>query len=153
MTSGDRWALRLGTWFGCGRSPVAPGTAGTLGALPLHLVLSRLPPALHWALVGAISVLGIWSGERMVELLDDKDPQSAVIDEVAGVLIALGIVRGRGLKSAVLATLLFRILDITKPGPIDSAQHVKPAGLGVMADDLLAGIIAGLSVRFLSPRR
>lgn len=72
-----------------------------------------------------------------------EDPQKVVIDEVCGTLIAMGMVSGAGLGLRLLALGLFRGLDILKPGPIDSVQRLQPAGVGIMADDLLAGVVAG----------
>src|SRR5258706_332847 len=92
----DRVAVLLGTWFGCGFSPVAPGTVGSIGAVPLHLVLSRLPIWAHVAAIVATSVVGTWAAGRVAALDDQKDPQKVVIDEVAGTLIAMAAVRHSG---------------------------------------------------------
>ena len=61
----------------------------------------------------------------------------------------MGLVRRRSLAVRLAALLLFRVLDVAKPGPVDRAQHLKPDGLGVMADDLIAGLAAGLMARWL----
>jgi phosphatidylglycerophosphatase A len=146
----SRW---LGTWFGCGRSPVAPGTVGTLGALPLYLLLSRLSPPLYWSSVAMVAAAGYWASGKMAEQLGDDDPSCVVIDEVAGSLVALGLVRGRGWRSALLTLVLFRALDVAKPPPVSSAERARPAGLGIMADDVVAGALAGLVSRLLTRRR
>lgn len=74
-----------------------------------------------------------------------------VIDEVAGVLIAMGLVANGPLWGLAVAWVLFRVLDITKPWLIDKAQYLEPEGLGIMADDLLAGLVAGaLSLAIVS---
>ena len=138
------------TWFGCGRARIAPGTVGSLGAIPLHLLLRRISPLGHAAVVVVVSALGIWASGKYADSIGEEDPPSAVIDEVAGTLIALGLVRGKGLAAGALALAAFRLLDITKPGFIDTAQHAEPNGLGIMLDDLIAGILAGLSVRALT---
>lgn len=146
----ERLARILATWFGCGRSPIAPGTVGTLGAIPLHLVLRAAGPIPYGLAVTAVSVAGIWAAHQEAERLGEKDPQTVVIDEVAGVLIALWLANRGGLKAEALAVLLFRVLDITKPGPIESLEHLEPRGLGIMADDLLAGLVAGVSARWIA---
>ncbi len=136
----------LATWFGCGLSPVAPGTVGTLGTLPLAVVLLRLPPMQYWAATVAITVLGIWASGRVARELATDDPQSVVIDEVSGTLIALGFVQGLGVVAGGAAVLLFRIFDIWKPGPIDWVQRLH-GGFGIMLDDVLAGLGAGVLAR------
>jgi phosphatidylglycerophosphatase A len=145
----DRVAELLATWFGCGRAPRAPGTLGAIGALPVHWVLARLAPVPHALIVAAVTAAGVWASGRRAAALCEKDPQSIVIDEVAGTLIALGIVRKKSLAVQLAALVLFRIFDITKPGPIDRAQYAKPVGLGIMADDILAGVAAGVAARWL----
>lgn len=140
----DKLALLLGQWFGLGLSPKAPGTMGSFGALPLFWLLRELPPTLYWTATLVISGVGIWAAERCSILLDKKDPQSVVIDEVAGVLIAMGFVSNASAPLLALSWVLFRLLDITKPWLIDRVQHLKPNGVGIMADDLLAGLTAGL---------
>ena len=153
MERRDVWALRVATWFGCGYAKVAPGTAGALGAIPLHLVLSRLSPLSHAALVAALTAVGTLAANRAAELAGIEDPQTVVIDEVVGTLLSMGLVRRRSIAAQALAFGLFRLLDVTKPGVIHRVQHAKPAGLGIMIDDVLAGLIAGAGARWLSRRR
>ena len=144
MTPLDKTAFVVGTWFGCGRAPKAPGTVGSVGAVPLHLLLMRLPLAYHVGAIVAITVVGTWAAQRVSDNLREKDPQRVVVDEVAGTLIAMAFVRDDGFVAGALALVLFRVFDITKPGPIRRAEHAKPPGLGIMLDDLLAGLVAGV---------
>lgn len=139
-----RVAYALGTWWGCGYSPVAPGTVGTLGALPLHWLLLQVAMPIHVLVIVAISGLGFWAAQVVSDDRGDKDPQLVVIDEVAGVLITLAMVRDAPWTVIGAGVLLFRAFDIIKPQPIARAERLSPAGVGVMADDLLAGIAAGL---------
>ena len=143
-------ARGLATWLGCGKSPVAPGTVGTLGALPLYWALKRLSPPAYFAATAAVTAIGIWAANHEAKRLNDEDPSSVVIDEVAGVLLALGFVRGRSLRAEALAVALFRLFDIWKPGPIRTAERAQPPGLGIMADDIAAGAVAGLLARVLT---
>ena len=147
MKPADRVAFVLGTWFGCGASPLAPGTVGSIGAVPLHLLLCRLPVPVHLASILAVAFVGTWAAHRVALVLGQKDPQRVVIDEVLGVLLAMGAVRGAGVVPSVAALALFRFLDITKPGLIGRAEHAKPVGLGIMLDDALAGFAAAALVR------
>lgn len=141
----------VATWFGCGLSPVAPGTVGTLGALPLAYGLHALGSVAYWTGTVLVTLGGIWAAERTAKELDEKDPQSVVIDEVAGALIAVGLAAPGGFWACLFALFAFRLLDIKKPGTIDAVQHLKPWGLGIMADDLLAGAIAGIVARLVAP--
>lgn len=143
----DRVAFVIGTWFGCGESKVAPGTVGSIGAVPLHLLLYKLPLVLHWAAIVVLSLVGIWASDRVAHVLDLKDPQRVVVDEVAGTLIAMGMVRDLGPWVGAAALVAFRFFDITKPGPIRRAEHAEPPGLGIMLDDLVAGAVAGAVTR------
>ena len=140
-------AWTLATWFGCGRVPVAPGTAGAIGAIPLHLVLRWTPAPVHALAILGITGVGIWSGQKVSEYLDKKDPQVVVIDEVVGTLIAMGMVRKRGPLTQALAFVLFRAFDMTKPGPVGKAEAMKPPGVGIMMDDVVAGFMAGAAAR------
>jgi phosphatidylglycerophosphatase A len=149
MSLPDKSAEVLASWFGCGRSPIAPGTVGSLGAIPLHLFLRSLGPVPYWTATALVTALGVWASERVCKASGEKDPQWIVIDEVAGTLIAMGLVRKRSLAVRLAALVIFRALDIKKPGLVDRAQHWKPEGLGVMADDLIAGLAAGLMARWL----
>jgi phosphatidylglycerophosphatase A len=147
LTPLDRVAFVVGTWFGCGQSPKAPGTVGSLGALPLHFLLIRLPLAYHVGAIVLVTVLGTWAAQRISDALGQEDPQRVVVDEVAGVLIAMGCVRLSPWWMAAVGFALFRFFDITKVGPIRAAEHARPAGVGIMADDLVAGVFAGILAR------
>jgi phosphatidylglycerophosphatase A len=139
----DRVAHVLALWFGCGLVPKAPGTAGTIGALPLYLVL--LPHGLG-AVAGAafvVTVVGIWASGRVVRRTGLKDPQIVCIDEVAGVLVTwLGARPGIGWTIAGL--VLFRVLDTLKPWPASLAERRLPGGFGVVLDDVAAGVWGAL---------
>ncbi|MCA1625430.1 MAG: phosphatidylglycerophosphatase A [Acidobacteria bacterium] len=92
---------------------------------------------------------GIWASSRAVELFQNKDPQQAVVDEVIGQLITFLFVPFTvSWKFVAAGFLLFRLFDIWKPYPIDSLQNL-PAGIGVCADDILAGVYAGTCLAVL----
>ena len=134
----------LSTWFGCGASKLAPGTMGSFGAIPVHLGLRLLPAPIHLAAIVGITAVGVWSSNEMAKAMGIEDPQCVVIDEVAGTLLAMGMVRHSSIGVQILALGLFRLFDIWKPGVIDTVQNAKPEGVGIMADDVLAGILAGV---------
>lgn len=142
-TKGATLCFWLATWFGAGLSPLAPGTVGTLAALPVHFVLLLLPASWHLGLVAVLALVGMACADSVARSREQKDPQIIVIDESAGVLLALFLVRDGGWMGIVAAVVLFRVLDIWKPWPIDLLENLRPAGLGIMADDVAAGLLAG----------
>ncbi len=135
----------LAHWFGCGLFPKAPGTVGSLGAIPLHMACLLLPGWLHAVVVVLVTLAGLPIAGAAARAAGEDDPAAVVIDEVAGTLIALGIVRGLGAGPALVAFVGFRFFDIVKPGVIDRSQRLgkRSLGLGIMADDVLAGLAAG----------
>jgi len=144
----------IATWFGVGLLRRAPGTWGTLAALPVGFVAVWLGGPIFLALVAiAIMVAGIWASERVVARIDREvhhDLPIIVVDEVAGMLIAL-IPAGFSPTLWLLAFLLFRFFDIWKPWPIRPIdRHVK-GGLGIMIDDIVAGLIAAAILYFVAP--
>ena len=143
----------LATGLGTGLLPKAPGTWGSLLTVGLSEGLFALAGLPAVALLAAAStVAGVPVSARVARLRGAKDPSEIVVDEVAGQSIALALLHAALPASAeaplrwglvALAFALFRLFDIAKPGPIDRAQSL-PGGWGVMADDLLAGLLAGI---------
>jgi phosphatidylglycerophosphatase A len=130
--------------LGSGLSPRAPGTAGSLVGLVLWLLVFVHLPWFAQGIVCVVSaVFGVWLCDRAVERLGVDDHPAIVWDEFAGVWIALWLAGG-GWWSVALAVLSFRVLDIAKPWIVGAAERRWKRGLGVMADDLVAGILAGL---------
>jgi phosphatidylglycerophosphatase A len=143
---GSRLATSLATWFGCGLSPRAPGTVGSIGAVPLHLLLAQTPWGVHLGAVLLVAAAGVWASQVYAVERGEKDPQRVVVDEVAGTVIAMGVVRTAPWFVQLAALVAFRVLDIWKPGPIRRLEHIEPVGAGIMSDDLLAGVLAGAGV-------
>lgn len=146
----DRIAALIATWFGSGLLPKAPGTWGSLAALPPGLALLWLGgvPLLVGGIL-AVSLAGVWAGERYADRLGQDDPGAVVIDEVAGQWLALLPCAAFGLVEVVLAFLLFRAADILKPWPASWADRTLPGGVGIMADDWIAGLYAALALGLL----
>ncbi len=139
-------ATVLATWFGAGRLRPAPGTWGSLAALPCAAGLVWL--AGPWALAFGILVVfavGVWASGWFGRRSGSRDSSIIVIDEVAGQWLAILPV-AVDLRLYVIAFVLFRLLDILKPWPISWVDREVHGGLGVMADDMLAGAGAGLGV-------
>ena len=140
-----RPAWLVATWFGCGYSPKAPGTVGSIAAIliawPLSLVgfnnLGFLVLSLA-ALYPAIRAAGIVAAESGL-----KDPQIVVVDEVLGIWMTLAGALRFNWRSFLLALILFRFFDILKPPPIRLIERV-PGGAGIVLDDMMAGGYAAL---------
>ena len=129
-----------GAWSG--KSPIAPGTAGTVVGVLLYLLVKGLAPPWYLAATAAVIVIGTWTADRAEVLLGRKDSPSIVIDEIAGYLIAMFLVpSGRGF--VVAGFFLFRLFDIVKPWPLKRLQDLH-GGVGVMLDDVGAGIYANI---------
>jgi phosphatidylglycerophosphatase A len=147
-TASTRAAYLLATWFGCGRVPIAPGTAGTLGALPLYFAVRPLGPGAVLGTAMLLCAVGVWSASVVCARSGQKDPQFVVIDEATGVLIALAA-SPPSFRGTVAAVVLFRLLDQLKPWPANAAERRLPGGWGVVFDDVFAGAWAALGVAAL----
>lgn len=139
-------ALTLATWFGCGYSPKAPGTAGSIAALALGIVLHEFAGFTWWHFLVLAAIFfgpAVWAASVAARAHGAKDPQFVVIDEVLGQWIALAGARTFNWKSYALALILFRLFDIFKPPPVRQLEAL-PGGFGINADDVMAGIYAAL---------
>jgi phosphatidylglycerophosphatase A len=171
-SAGDYLALALATW-GVGYMPVAPGTFGSAIGVGLYLLLRAatarivylfvldyhpayeavefLRVALMLVAIVCVTAAGIWAATRAEKLFGRKDPGRVIVDEIAGQLITfLFIPLAVGLKwwMLLLGFLLFRLFDIWKPYPIRHLEALE-SGLGIMADDVLAGIYAAATLTLL----
>jgi len=143
--------MLVATVGGVGYVPVAPGTAGSLVAVPLLPLLAGLrarAPLAGWATVGVIVLLALWAAGRADRVFVGHDDGRIVIDEVAGMVVAGLLVPGTW-SAAALVLVLFRILDVTKPWPASVIDRRVPYGLGVVGDDLVAGVYAGAGARLI----
>jgi phosphatidylglycerophosphatase A len=158
------------TTFGVGYIPGAPGTYGSMIAVVIYLVLGGIEFSiardlinnrfgidqiaagtwvLNSILLTIFCLIGIAASTRSIPLLGDQDPSQAVVDELMGQFITLAFIPfGLGWPFILAGFLLFRLFDIWKPYPIDNLQ-VLPGGLGVCADDIVAGVYAGICLAAL----
>ena len=137
-----RVARAIATWFGCGYSPIAPGTVGSLAAVAIAYFLP-LRPIYFAALALAMLPVAIWAAGVTARHSKLKDPQIVVVDEVLGQWITLAGVTSLNWKSWLAAFVLFRLFDIWKPPPIRRLEAL-PAGRGIVADDVMAGLYGAL---------
>jgi len=147
----NRLVLALATVGGVGYAPVASGTVGSLLVLPLLPPLAalrdrQLPLAL--VVVAASIAIAIWAAGRAETILGGHDHGCIVIDEVAGMLVA-GLFVPATWLAAWLAFGLFRLFDVWKPFPAGLVDRRVAGGLGVVGDDLIAGLYAGIAARLV----
>jgi phosphatidylglycerophosphatase A len=138
----DRALTRIATLGFLGYSPFAPGTIGSLFALAVYLLTDFSLPA-HFAIIIIGTLLGIHAATAAEKNLGEKDSKKIVIDEFVGFYISVFYLP-KSLYFALAAFLLFRFFDILKPFFISKLEKTLKNGLGVMADDILAGIYANL---------
>ena len=144
----NKLALILSSCFGIGLIPVAQGTFGTLAGIPLALALAHLGPMAGAYFLFFFILLGIWASERSARALEKEDPAEVVIDETAGLLLALFLLPATGFNLC-LGFVLFRLFDILKPYPIRRLEKIG-GGPGIVLDDLLAGVYGNLCLRLLT---
>ena len=129
--------------FGAGLSPVAPGTAGTVVAVGLELLMRPLGLPARVAIVVAVCVVGVWICGESARRLGAHDHPGIVWDEFAGYFLAM-LAAPAGWPWVLAGFVLFRFFDVLKPWPIRELDHGIHGGLGIMLDDLVAGLFAGL---------
>ncbi|ELO1780746.1 phosphatidylglycerophosphatase A [Vibrio fluvialis] len=144
------WHL-LATGFGSGLSPVVPGTMGTLASVPFYLLLAQLPLMLYIVVVIAASLIGIKICQVTSDDMQVHDHGSIVWDEFAGFWITMLIVPVLQLpvfewKWLLAGFVLFRFFDMVKPWPIGWLDKRVHGGLGIMLDDLVAGVMSALAL-------
>lgn len=145
LRPGDPVAL-IATWFGSGLLPKAPGTWGSLAALPPALLLFWMGGP--WMLVAGAAIAfasGTWAASRYAAALNKSDPSEIVIDEVAAQWLVLAVLPPTAL-AWFAGFAFFRFFDIVKPWPVSLADRRLKGGLGIMADDIVAALYAILLV-------
>lgn len=127
--------------LGSGAAPKAPGTVGTLAAIPIFLGVNNLSPTAYLVLVAAMFLVGIWLCDKTSRDLGVHDHGGIVWDEWVGLLVTLWLVPP-GWIWLLAGFLLFRLFDILKPWPIGWLDRQVSGGFGIMLDDLVAGLFA-----------
>ncbi len=131
-----------------GYLPIAPGTFGTLWGLPLAWALTFTSTPMAFIILLGVILAAIWVSEKAQVLLNAHDPGSIVIDEIAGMAVALWGLEWN-LETVVIGFLLFRLVDIIKPPPIRQIDSSVQGGLGVVLDDVAAGVAVNLLLRLM----
>ena len=141
-------ATLVATWFGCGYFPKAPGTAGSLAALAIAMLLHFAVGADRgtFAILSAVLFFpGVWAAGATAKRCQLTDPGIVVVDEVVGQWVALLGVTGWNWRSWVGCFVQFRLFDIWKPPPVRQLERL-PGGWGIMADDVMAGVYGALVI-------
>ncbi|UTV27119.1 phosphatidylglycerophosphatase A [Photobacterium atrarenae] len=139
------WHL-LATGFGSGLSPVIPGTMGTLAAVPFYLLLAELPFSVYLVLVLSAALLGITICQKTSDDMGVHDHGSIVWDEFVGFWITMAVAPVVSWQWLLAGFVLFRFFDMVKPWPISWLDKHVHGGFGIMADDILAGVMAMISL-------
>jgi phosphatidylglycerophosphatase A len=147
----SRFIFTLATWFGCGKSPKAPGTAGTIGAIPLAWAVSQMMPFGQMLFIFSFTVAAIAVAHFHELSVGTHDNQEVVIDEVAGFLVTMLWIPFTW-PYVLLGFALFRLLDVWKPFPISYVDQRVEGGIGVVGDDLIAGILSNVVLQVIFQR-
>ena len=134
--------------FGAGLSPVAPGTMGTLIAIPIYYYLTAFAPVIYLLFVGILFFLGCWCAAKTCDALNTHDHPGIVIDEIVGFLITMLFVPTTWYW-IILGFLFFRLFDIWKPWPISAVDQRIKGGIGIMLDDVIAALYGLLSMHIV----
>lgn len=140
----DRVAKGLASVGGAGLAPWAPGTIGSLVALPIAWMSAHVALAWWWLGILLLGAIGVWASDRVARSGWAEDDGRIVIDELVGTMIAVSWVDRSDPALLLLGFALFRWFDIRKPPPIRQVEEHVPGGLGVMLDDVVAGLAAGM---------
>ncbi|MCZ2156881.1 MAG: phosphatidylglycerophosphatase A [Bryobacterales bacterium] len=147
IAGGHTASWLLATWFGCGMFPVGPGTVGSLAALlPAAFLVYFDVAEWRWSLIALLAVFtipGILASTAYARWRGREDPGEVVVDEVLGQWLTLAFATRLSWPALGIAFVLFRVFDIVKPPPVRQAERLRE-GVGIVADDLVAGALAGL---------
>ena len=141
--------LLLATGFGVGYAPVAPGTLGTLIAIPIYYFLSNISSPIYEVTLIGFFFLSVWISENAEIFFGKKDDQRIVIDEIMGFLITMLWVP-KATLFIIIGFLLFRFFDILKPFPIRRLEKRLKGGYGVVLDDVMAGVYGNIVLQVIS---
>jgi len=143
-----RAAVVLATVGGAGYFPIAPGTVGSAVGVLIYWFTRQWPFSWQLGLVAAVTVAGTWAAGVAATHFGREDPGHVVVDEVAGQLVTF-LLTGAGLSGAVIGFFAFRLFDIIKPWPANRFERL-PGGVGIMADDLMAGVYANIVLQVIA---
>jgi len=148
MKVSEKLIILGATGFGLGRIPVAPGTFGTLAAIPLIWLMRWMNSGLVAFFLVSLILLSVYVADKAEIIMGEKDPGSIVIDEIAGFCVTMTLVPLTWL-TIILGFIAFRCFDILKPVPVKYFENKFSGGAGIVLDDIMAGVLAALVLKFL----
>ncbi|WP_092234894.1 phosphatidylglycerophosphatase A family protein [Desulfobacula phenolica] len=150
MTLNNKIIMFFATGFFTGKSPFAPGTFGTLAAVPFALVFLIISPSFYGFYIVSVILGAIYVADQAEKILGKKDPGCIVIDEIAGYVVTLSMVPSHISVSTLAAGFfIFRFFDIVKFGPVKYFENNFSGGAGVVLDDIMAGVFSAIVLRIL----
>jgi phosphatidylglycerophosphatase A len=138
----------LAVGFGAGASPYAPGTAGTLVAIPIYLLMQLTPVPIYTLIMAVMILAGFWLCEVANKAIGVYDHPSIVWDEIVGFLLTMWAVPANYMW-IIIGFLLFRLFDIWKPWPINWLNDNMGGGIGIVIDDLMAAVYASIVLHLI----
>ncbi|WP_457552054.1 phosphatidylglycerophosphatase A family protein [Desulfobacula sp.] len=148
MTFNPKFILFIATGFYSGKSPFAPGTFGTLAAIPFALVFLIIPPWFYGIYITGLILIAIYFSDQAEKILGEKDPGCIVIDEIAGYVVTMSIVPVN-IYTLIIGFFIFRFFDIVKLGPVKYFERNFSGGAGVVLDDIMAGVLSAAVLKIL----
>ena len=143
-----RIALFFATFFYIGYIPLRPGTVVTVGAVGVFYVVSGFSLLSYFLFLLGFIIFSVWVSSEAEEFLGKADPAQIVIDEVCGYLVTMLYV-APNLTNIITGFILFRFFDIAKPPPLRKLERL-PGGVGIVADDILAGIYSNIVLQIIT---
>ena len=138
----------MATGFFSGKIPFAPGTFGTIAAIPFALILMIIPVFFHVVYIVCLILAAIYFADKAQKIIKKKDPGCIVIDEIAGYVVALSIVPVN-IYTLGAGFFIFRFFDIIKPLPVKYFEENFSGGAGIVLDDIMAGILTAIVLKIL----
>ncbi len=148
MTLKEKFILFFAQGCYSGKIPFAPGTFGTIAAIPFALVFLIVPSCFYGIYIAGLILAAIYFSDQAEKILGKKDPGCIVIDEIAGFVVTMSIVPVN-IYTIVAGFFIFRFFDIVKFGPVKYFEENFSGGAGVVLDDIMAGVLSGIVLRIL----
>lgn len=148
MTFNNKIIIFFATGFFSGKIPFAPGTFGTLAAVPFALVFLIIPPLFYGIYMVGLILSAVYIADQAEKILGKKDPGCIVVDEIAGYVVTLSMVPVH-ISTLVAGFFIFRFFDIVKLGPVKYFENNFAGGAGVVLDDIMAGVFSAAVLRIL----